>query len=860
MAFGLSELLNPQPASIEESANVDNTDAMDPSASSFFAPELFQPQSDAPLAQDGLIPLSHDVEMTMEDDVHNMHQTLIGNEMADADPVKQEVMDNVYPPFEDENLHGGDSSIMDMVDGSLLADNSSIRDSPEDSTKPRCKHPGKSRKSDANGPPKSSIHSSKNEGQHTDRRYLCYLCNKLFTRRRSVRDHISKIHNTKTWEPVRSLEVIVDPNSGEPIEPLEEIIARGPPPPPPKAPKAPKAEKSTKQEDSEERQETQEVQEAPQEQSAVEDIATAHEKDGTPLPEPQRAPASTPPPPSTIATLKKEPSVVGSRASSTEPFATPAPVAGKKRPAPEDSAKSSTAAKKKGTAKVKSSTGPNKRSKLSATEPSPPARSAYRSPSAAPSLTQLKPIPSKLKKQTSTASVRSSPTPASSRAGSLEVDSRSSSVAATPTSSNDDGEVFCICRKGDNHTWMIACDGGCDEWFHGNCVNIRERDGDLIDKYICPTCTKPGLITTWKRMCRRRDCRKPARVTQAPPSKYCSDACGRMFFVELVQRGDPAVQTSKDGQYVVEPSQRKKLRRKQKRADGQPKAPKPLTNGAVVNGDVADLVDGESRLATPAYSEEDKTEYETDSSLDDDMLPNRGAALRAGEVKALLEKCAVIEQWRTLGRKPDTPPREVDMPDTKTETGAEAESKPATPPEFDELETAKMASIQEEKRKLKERNDMYNARELLLDLVKARSTSITDEVRKTHPKMKDLCGFDPRMAWSDEEFVVWYTQKGGKEVLDVGVKAKIGPPDEHDGSVVNGIADEDEAEDGTMPKKGGVCVKNRCSRHRNWAKSQLAELRFEQDLVRRALARYEAQEKQIRERGMVRAWENRGRA
>ena len=46
-------------------------------------------------------------------------------------------------------------------------------------------------------------------------------------------------------------------------------------------------------------------------------------------------------------------------------------------------------------------------------------------------------------------------------------------------------EVFCICRKPDNHTWMIGCDGGCEDWFHGKCVNIKEEDAALIDKYIC---------------------------------------------------------------------------------------------------------------------------------------------------------------------------------------------------------------------------------------------------------------------------------------------------------------------------------------------------------------------------------------
>ncbi|KAK5452453.1 COMPASS (complex proteins associated with Set1p) component [Exophiala xenobiotica] len=905
MAFSLSELLNPVPLAGAASSNVNTTDmdATDPSAN-FFAPELFQQDDDATMAENTLLPVSQDVEMTMVDDT--MMDTGIPNGDSVVDPglVKEEMVDSGYPPLEDETLPAGDISVMDMGEGSLLGDNSSLRGSPEQSAK-KPKHSGKSRKSvDANAASKSTIHSSKNEGQHTDRRYLCYLCNKLFTRRRSVRDHISKIHNTKTWEPVRSLEVIVEPLSGEPIEPLEEIIARGPPPPPPKQSKAQRAEKAAKHDEDEENEDE------PQEEHQVEEEDRTEDLETKPVSEPRAAQVSTPQPSHPVATLKKEPSIAGSRASSTEPFATPAPVAGKKRPAPDDSAKSSAAAKKKGTAKFKGSTAPNKRSKLSSeSEQSPPARSAYRSPSATPASTHLKPIPSKLKKQTSAASVKSSPTPASSRAASIEARSRSSSVADTPTSSNDDGEVFCICRKGDNHTWMIACDGGCEEWFHGNCVNIRERDGDLIDKYICPTCNKPGLQTTWKRMCRRKDCRKPARVMQDPPSKYCSDACGRMFFVELVQRGDPDVQITKDGQYIVEAEKPKKLRKKHNKKSlegGRSKAPpKPLNNN--VNGDVGTPnINDESRLATPAYSEEEqKTDYETDSSLDDDMLPNRGSALRAGEVKALLEKCKDIEEWRGLGRKPDTPPRdsprdvvgEMSM-SNNADDGGDTEPKPnpvsvAVPLEliFDELETAKMASIEEEKRSLHEHNDILSARELVLDLIKTRSTSITDEVKKAHPKMKDICGFDPRMAWSDEQFHHWYTKRGGKELLQDGMKAKIGPPEDGDAGTlvtgVNGVGDhgheaegdgrdggagagdadgegggdgdgDGDAEEESMPKKGGVCIKNRCPRHRNWAKGQLAELRFEQDLVRRQLARCEAQQRKIRERATVRAWERRG--
>jgi len=49
----------------------------------------------------------------------------------------------------------------------------------------------------------------------------------------------------------------------------------------------------------------------------------------------------------------------------------------------------------------------------------------------------------------------------------------------------DENAVFCICRRPDNHTWMIGCDGDCEDWYHGKCVNIDSRDADLIDRYIC---------------------------------------------------------------------------------------------------------------------------------------------------------------------------------------------------------------------------------------------------------------------------------------------------------------------------------------------------------------------------------------
>ena len=89
------------------------------------------------------------------------------------------------------------------------------------------------------------------------------------------------------------------------------------------------------------------------------------------------------------------------------------------------------------------------------------------------------------KKRNST-SHTNSPAPDSKRKGNKNVE-QDEIEEEEEDDSDDNDEIFCICRKPDNHTWMIGCDGGCEDWFHGKCVNIDPRDADLIDKYICKT-------------------------------------------------------------------------------------------------------------------------------------------------------------------------------------------------------------------------------------------------------------------------------------------------------------------------------------------------------------------------------------
>ena len=46
---------------------------------------------------------------------------------------------------------------------------------------------------------------------------------------------------------------------------------------------------------------------------------------------------------------------------------------------------------------------------------------------------------------------------------------------------------YCFCRRGENG-FMLQC-LGCDEWFHGTCVNITEKQSHQMNTFVCPACT-----------------------------------------------------------------------------------------------------------------------------------------------------------------------------------------------------------------------------------------------------------------------------------------------------------------------------------------------------------------------------------
>ncbi|KYG42349.1 hypothetical protein M433DRAFT_137327 [Acidomyces richmondensis BFW] len=301
-------------------------------------------------------------------------------------------------------------------------------------------------------------------------------------------------------------------------------------------------------------------------------------------------------------------------------------------------------------------------------------------PPAAPS--RKRPAPSRTKKGTAITTKKAPP----AKKRKLDpVPKRSE----TPASSKP-GDVYCICRKPDNGSFMIGCDGACDDWFHGKCVGIAERDKTLIDRYVCPNCTREGRgHTTWKRMCRRAGCRLPARVTaggkgRTGRSKYCSEECGMMYFRELLAR------TRGRGEYGERPHRQRK--------------------GSIVADEFDDL-------------------------------GARGGILSASEVKSLAHAAQSARKFQRLGEEsvlspPATPPLAATAGDTTTATTTK-EAFPLAPEDVRELE-----AILLKKDEARRRHAALKERMRFVETVKSAAAAAAEE---RGLKAKEFCGYDSRL-------------------------------------------------------------------------------------------------------------------
>merc|ERR1739838_724800 len=92
----------------------------------------------------------------------------------------------------------------------------------------------------------------------------------------------------------------------------------------------------------------------------------------------------------------------------------------------------------------------------------------------------------------------------------------------TLTHSDKMAELYCLCQEPADDRFMIACDK-CEEWLHGECINVKESEAGNIKYYYCPKCCKrdPTLKTKYrKKKDKKLDKeRKKEKKRDSPPSK-----------------------------------------------------------------------------------------------------------------------------------------------------------------------------------------------------------------------------------------------------------------------------------------------------------------------------------------------------
>ncbi|XP_060533176.1 CXXC-type zinc finger protein 1 [Cylas formicarius] len=125
-----------------------------------------------------------------------------------------------------------------------------------------------------------------------------------------------------------------------------------------------------------------------------------------------------------------------------------------------------------------------------------------------------------------------------------------------------DGQAYCICRSSDSSRFMIACDA-CEEWYHGDCIKISEKEAKLIRQYFCIRCQEedPSLNTRWKTKREKdeasvqtniddRKSKKRKERSESKPDKKTKKKCGECmgcYRTEDCGRCDVCVRKNRHG-------------------------------------------------------------------------------------------------------------------------------------------------------------------------------------------------------------------------------------------------------------------------------------------------------------------------
>ena len=295
-------------------------------------------------------------------------------------------------------------------------------------------------------------------------------------------------------------------------------------------------------------------------------------------------------------------------------------------------------------------------------------------------------------------------------------------------------------------------------------------------------------------MCRLDGCRQPARVSGPNRSKYCSDGHGILFMKRRTQDVDQQVH--------------------RKHTDG--------AKDSTANLGDNDTKDGEGTVHL------------------------RGGEIRARELKTLASGVKDIDEFRKLGQAVSNP---ADIAGTKTE---QIGIITYTSDEKEQLQV-----IRGKRGSTDNKLSALNDKETFLTLIKTRAKAALEELKKTPDGPRDICGFDARLSWSDEEFDGWRASAEGQEALKSGI---LPPPSQTedqyeakeggDTKMTNGV--DSRLEELTR----GVCLKKRCERHKTWFKLNVQDIAFERNDCQIQLRKLEKEESELGQRAMLRTLES----
>ena len=258
---------------------------------------------------------------------------------------------------------------------------------------------------------------------------------------------------------------------------------------------------------------------------------------------------------------------------------------------------------------------------------------------------------------------------------------------------------------------------------------------------------------------------------------------------------------------------------------------------------------GSQAAKAPAKKKRKEEHGEGANNGDDDYQDTqahlRGGIIKPGELKALVSGVDSISEFKRLGN----PVSKMPTRDGEVREDGAAHTTPSyTPSEATQLET-----ISTKQEAVHTKLEALKAKERFAEIVRGRAKGVLDEMKKRDKSLKDICGYDARLSWSDKEFNDWRSSDEGKLVLETGT---LGPPNRSGALLEDADGDErmNEGDEAGADEFGaGVCQKKRCERHRQWYKLQIQEVAFEKDDCKQVKAKLEKEERGINERAVLRS-------